>query len=113
MISGVAVTVSTPAYSAGVDDMGDAIAGTPTQAQVENVLFDPTATSDLTDSLRASGERIDVAFHFPKTFTGSLRGCSIIYGGHSYEVVGDIRRYTESNVPGPWNGVVACKEVLG
>lgn len=111
LISGETVIVARPEMSTDVDEMGEPIAGEPTREAVGNVLFDPTASSDVSGNLRLASIEVDADFHFPKTYTESLRGCSIEHGGRTYQVIGDIRRYTEANVPGQWNGVVSCKEV--
>lgn len=111
LISGVTVTVSRPGTQTGTDDMGEPVYGPATTEAVGNVLFDPTAASNLSDALRLKNIEVDADFHFPKSYVESLRGCSIAYGGHTYSVIGDIRRYIEADVPGPWNGVVAAKEV--
>lgn len=107
------VTVLTPTDTGKIDDMGEPVAGVPAEAKVDGVLFDPTAVSELTDSLRLGGERVDVTFYFPASFGASLRGCSIVHRGRTYAVVGDIRRYPDSPATRIWNGVAAAKEVLG
>lgn len=111
LISGVSVIVQRPVTQTGTDDMSEPIIGQPISEPVDNVLFDPTAASNLSDALRLKNIEVDADFHFPKSYTGSLRGCSIAYGGHSYSVIGDIRRYIEADTPGMWNGIVSAKEV--
>lgn len=111
VIEGVTVEILRPTVTADVDSMGDPVAGSPAPESVSGVLFDPTASSGLSGSLRLNNIEVDADFHLPKVYTSSLRGCSITYGGHTYLVIGDVRRYTSSNVPGAWNGVVATKEV--
>ena len=111
LINGITVTVSRPGTQTGTDDMGEPIIGQPTSEAVDNVLFDPTAASNLSDALRLKNIEVDADFHFPKSYTANLRGCSIAYGGHTYSVIGDIRRYIEADTPGLWNGIVSAKEV--
>ena len=110
-IKGVTVTVSTP-NEAGTDRYGEPIYGTPTQATVDNVLVDPVGTSDL-EAARVEGDRVDLTLHFPKTWTASLRGCTVTlpapWAG-TYRVVGDPKPYMDANTPTPWHmpvGVVA------
>lgn len=105
------VTVSRPVESADVDDMGEPVEAAPETEEVGGVLFDPGSTSDVAQAMNLRGVEVDVEFHFPKTYAASLRGCSIAYAGHSYEVIGDPRPYMDANVPGPWNRPVQCKEV--
>lgn len=112
LIEGVTVTVVRPVPTGGVDSMGEPVEGTPEREAVGGVLFDPTAASDASGALRMAGAVVDADFHFPKSYTESLRGCSIEHAGHLYRVQGDARRYPPGSVPGPWNAVVSCREVL-
>ena len=111
LIKGVSVEVLRPTTTSKVDSMGQPIAGEPEHEAVDNVLFDPTGTSDVSGDLRMQNIEVDADFHFPKSYTKTLRGCSISYGGHTYRVIGEVRRYIGVNVPGNWNGVVSCREV--
>jgi len=111
LINGITVTVSHPGTQTSTDDMGEPVYGPPVDEAVDNVLFDPTAASNLSDALRLKNIEVDADFHFPKSYAESLRGCSIAYGGHTYSVIGDIRRYIEADTPGVWNGIASAKEV--
>lgn len=106
-----AVTVSRPVESAEVDEMGEPIAAEPEKEQVDGVLFDPGSTSNVAQQMNMRGVIVSAEFHFPKTYTESLRGCSIAYAGHTYKVIGDPQPYMDANVPGPWNRPVQVQEV--
>ena len=73
------------------------------ETTVGNVLVAPGPRTDVLDSNRPAG--VDVAFtlHFPKTFTGSLRGCRVRVRGEPFHVVGDPRAYQDDPTPGDWN----------
>ena len=62
----------------------------------------PGATSDM-DATRPEGVAVAYTLHFPKTYSGSLRGCSVEVRGETYDVVGDPQRTTEAATPGPFN----------
>lgn len=79
---------------------------------VDNVLVHPGSTTDLEVS-RPEGVQIDMTFHFPKTYTASLRGCRIRFNAHEYRVVGDPQPYMEQNTPGSWNRTVGAEAVYG
>lgn len=111
LFGGVTVTVSRPVFD-GVDQLWD---DAPNYAdeQVDNVLVAPTSTGDEQESNRPWGTANALTFHFPKTYTASLRGCRITYDGHTYEVEGDPQPYMQSLAPGGWNRPVKATEVLG
>ena len=111
LIEGVTVEVLRPSETIDTDSMGDPVKGSPTSEYIDGVLFDPTASSDLSGTLRMNSIEVDADFLIPKSYTKSLRGCSIAYDGHTYLVISDARRYTGTNVPGNRNGVVSTKEV--
>lgn len=99
LIAGEAVTVLTP--STGYDEhMERTVAWTP--AEVGNVVVAPSPTSGVTDSTRPDGTRAALTLGFPKTFTGSLRGCRVEVRGRLYEVVGDPQPNAAANCPTPW-----------
>lgn len=115
LIRGESVEVLTPVV-VGADAMGEPVI-TWESSEVENVLFQPgggnaTTTSDL-DVERPNGVRINVTFHFPKSFEGSLRGCKVKRGEYVYRVIGDPQPYMVDNTPGEWNRSVACEVVNG
>ena len=72
---------------------------------VDNVVVHPGGTEDLAET-RPEGIRIDMTFHFPKTYTESLRGARIRYQDREYRVIGDPQSYMEDNTPGEWNRTV-------
>lgn len=80
--------------------------------QVPGVVVTPGATSDL-DASRPDGVAVALTFHFPKGYGGSLRGCSVTYGGRSYRVIGDPRPYMEDGTPGALSLPVECEAVDG
>ena len=73
------------------------------ETTVGNVLVVPGPRADVLESNRPMG--VDVAFtlHFPKTVTGSLRGCRVRVRGETFHVVGDPRAYQDNLTPGEWN----------
>lgn len=83
------------------DDLGEPTLGEPTRDEVRCVVC-PGATSDM-EATRPEGVTVAYTLHFPKTYSGSLRGCSVEVRGTRYDVVGDPQRTTDSATPGPWN----------
>lgn len=83
------------------DDLGEPTFGEPSREGVDCVVC-PGATADM-DATRPEGVTVSYTLHFPKTYTGELRGCSVEVRGETYDVVGDPRRTTEAATPGPWN----------
>lgn len=83
------------------DDLGEPTLGEPTREEVRCVVC-PGATSDM-DAMRPEGVTVAYTLHFPKTYAGSLRGCSVEVRGTRYDVVGDPQRTTDAATPGPWN----------
>lgn len=103
------VTVLRP--SVGRDDLGEITEGEPTREEVRCVVC-PGATSD-TDATRPEGVTVAYTLHFPKTYAGSLRGCSVEVRGTRYDVVGDPQRTTAAATPGPWNLAVEVTRADG
>ena len=113
MIRGAQVTVSTPTVLT-VDNVeqrdafGNPVPGTPTTETVDDVLIVPGGTSDL-EAARPNGVSVSYTLHFPKTYTGSLEGCSVTlpapYGG-TYAVIGDPQPFMDANTPTRWNRAV-------
>lgn len=99
LIKGETVTVMIPAVE--YDDLGEPTEGEPAEVDVVAVVA-PGSTSDL-DATRPSGVEVAYTVHFPKTWTDSLRGCSVRVRGRVYEVVGDPQAYTAANTPGMYN----------
>lgn len=83
------------------DDLGEPTLGEPTREEVRCVVC-PGATSDM-DATRQEGVTVAYTLHFPKTYSGSLRGCSVEVRGTRYDVVGDPQRTTDAATPGPFD----------
>lgn len=112
MIHGETVTLIRP-VDAGLDVFGDELTGWQPGVPVGNVLVAPASTDDLNGSLRRDGDRDALTLHFPKTFSGSLRGCRVIVRGVTYRVVGDPQRYTAAMTPGAWDLPVSVERTEG
>lgn len=110
LIQGESVVVVRP--STGRDELGEPIVGEPTREPVGNVVVCPGATADL-DASRPAGVTVALTLCFPKTYTGSLKGCKVEVRGDAYEVVGDPEPYTETNTPGDWNLTVEVTRTDG
>ena len=93
------VTVFPPTVAR--DGLGEPTFGEPTREDVRCVVC-PGATSDM-DATRPDGVTVAYTVHFPKTYTGELRGCSIEVRGVAYDVVGDPQRTTGAATPGPFD----------
>lgn len=106
LISGCAVEVLRRSTGA-VDAHGNDVPGEWVSEPVANVIPQPGATSDL-EASRPNGVTVSMTFHFPKTYSASLRGCLIRYGGREYSVIGDPQQYLDANCPGEWNRAVEC-----
>lgn len=104
-----AVTVIRPTVER--DDLGEPIEAGASREEVRCVVC-PGATSDL-GAERPNGVRIAYTLHFPKTYKGDLRGCSVEVRGTRYDVVGDPQRTTEAATPGPWNMAVEVARADG
>lgn len=104
MISGVAVAVLRPGEPA-TDRLGNEVAGRPSEERVDGVLVSPGATDDM-EASRPEGVEVAFTLHFPKTYSKSLKGCSVRlpapWGG-TYRVVGDPRPYMAANTPTRWH----------
>lgn len=103
------VTVIRPTL--GRDDLGEITEGEPTREEVRCVVC-PGATSDM-DATRPEGVTVAYTLHFPKTYAGSLRGCSVEVRGTRYDVVGDPQRTTDAATPGPFNMAVEVTRADG
>lgn len=93
------VTVLRPSVER--DDLGEITEDEPTREEVRCVVC-PGATSDM-DATRPEGVTVAYTLHFPKTYAGILRGCSVEVRGTRYDVVGDPQRTTEAATPGPFD----------
>ena len=110
LIAGETVTVRTPTI--GYDEHMEVVESWSARP-VENVIVTPGATSDVLDSTRPDGTRVDFTLGFPKTFTASLRGCRCVVRGIECAVIGDPQPYTAENVPGAWNYTAEVERVDG
>ena len=77
----------------------------------------PGACEDL-DETRPEGVRVALTLHFPKEWTGNLRGAKVALDGRwagEYRVIGDPKPYDEANCPRsvPWNMPVEVEAVDG
>ncbi len=110
LFQGVTVEVLRPVEGA-IDEMGE-----PTieweRETVENVLCAPSTTEDL-EATRPDGVKVSVTFHFPKTYTKSLRGCMVVYNQNKYRVIGNPIPYMAQNTPGQWNYPALSEVVYG
>ena len=103
------VTVLRPSVER--DDLGEITEGEPTSVAVRCVVC-PGATSDM-DATRPEGVTVAYTLHFPKTYAGSLRGCSVEVRGETYDVVGDPQRTTDAATPGPFDMAVEVTRADG
>lgn len=93
------------------DDLGEPIEAGASREEVRCVVC-PGATSDM-DATRPEGVTVSYTLHFPKTYAGSLRGCSVEVRGEVFGVVGDPMRTAEAATPGPWNMAVEVARADG
>lgn len=96
----------------GIDEFGNKRASFRQSISVSNVLVAPTSSQDLGPE-RPDGDATIMTFHFPKTYTGKLKGCLIGWGGSWWEVIGDPRPYSKDSTPGVWNRPVQARLVEG
>ena len=99
-LRGEDVTVLRPVHM-GEDADGDEVVGWVGEV-VGDVLVSPAGTESLAADGRPHATRATLALHFPKTFSGSLRGCRVVVGGETLAIVGDPRPYAPALCPGPW-----------
>lgn len=109
LIPDEAVTVIRPTVER--DDLGEPVGSSSSREPVRCVVC-PGATSDM-DATRPEGVTVSYTLHFPKTYAGSLRGCSVEVRGTRYDVVGDPQRTTEAATPGLWNMAVEVARADG
>lgn len=88
--------------------------GTWTPETVDDVLVAPGPRTDIPDVERPAGTIVAYTLHFPKTFTGVLRGARVtVRGEPGFEVIGDPRPYTGENTPTRWHMPVEVKRADG
>lgn len=95
----------------GRDDLGEPVDAGASREEVRCVVC-PGATSDM-DATRPEGVTVAYTLHFPKTYAGSLRGCSVEVRGETYDVVGDPQRTTDAATPGPFDMAVEVTRADG
>lgn len=79
--------------------------GAPVWAESETVVHDCLVAPGATDSLdesRPEGATVAYTVHWPKTFSGSLKGLSVLIDGERFDVLGDPRPYMAANCPTRW-----------
>lgn len=97
--------------SARLDDLGEPVGSEVSREAVRCVVC-PGSTSDL-GAERPNGVRIAYTLHFPKTYKGDLRGCSVEVRSKVFGVVGDPMRTADAATPGPWNVAVEVARADG
>lgn len=113
---GIEVTVVRYA-DGGTDRLGNPIEGAPTYEEVDDVLIAPSGAADM-EASRPEGVTVSMTLHFPKTYTGDLRGCDIELPspydvGNPYRVIGDPHPYMDANTPTRWNRPVEVARADG
>lgn len=116
MFSTIDVTVARPGPPTR-DRFGNDVPGEPSEETVRGVLVAPGPTEFL-DASRPEGVRVAYTLHFPKSFTGSLEGCTVLlpepwHADGGYRVIGDPRPYMDANTPGPFNRPVEVEAAHG
>lgn len=105
------VTVYRQVATGTEDHLGNPVMVDAEPEKVDGCLVHPGSTED-TD--RPDGLTVDLTVHFPKSYTGSLRGCELgIPGWGRYRVVGDPKPFMPRNTPGTWNRPVTCEACDG
>lgn len=114
MINGMTAYVEQRVRNARDSFGNDVIVYSAPQA-VDNVLVTPGPCKEL-DASRPEGVRVALTVHFPKGWSGELRGARITlpapWGG-AYNVIGDPMPYMPENTPTPWNMPVEVEAVDG
>lgn len=82
-----------------------------------HVLVQPGTCKDL-DATRPEGVRVALTLHFPKDWSGDLRGAKVALDAPwegEYRVIGDPKPYDAQNCPTdiPWNMPVEVEAVDG
>lgn len=69
---------------------------------VDDVLVTPGPRTDIDDSSRPTGVKVEWSLMWPKTYTKSLAGCRVIVrGGRPLHIVGDPHAF--AHAPTRWN----------
>lgn len=98
--------------SEALDEFGNERVAYRSSISVYNVLVAPSSSQDL-GAGRPDGDATIMTFHFPKTYTGELKGCLIGWNGYWWEVIGNPQKYAEQSTPGVWNRPVQARLVEG
>lgn len=93
------------------DDLGEPTPGEPVREEVRCVVC-PGPTAGM-DAARPEGVTVSYTLHFPKSYEGDLRGCSVEVRGTRHEVVGDPQRTTDAATPGPFDMAVEVTRADG
>lgn len=83
------------------------------RSDVDDVLVAPAATSGEPGTNRPLPTQTALTLGFPKTFSGSLRGCRVSVRGEEFEVVGDPRPNQAWNCPTRWWLTAEVRRALG
>ncbi|GAA4774613.1 hypothetical protein GCM10023351_18770 [Microbacterium gilvum] len=84
------------------------------EESVDDVLIAPGPRADIPDAFRPVGTVVAWNLHFPKTFTGSLRGAKVsVRGGAPCDVIGDPQPFTLANTPTRWHMPVELERADG
>lgn len=97
------------------DKFGNVVVAWGDEQQVDNVLVAPGKCADL-DETRPEGVDVALTLHFPKAWTGRLRGAKVRLEGRwegVYKVVGDPMPYQDANTPTSWDMPVEVEAVDG
>lgn len=111
MIKGESVTVIRR-VQASTDEMCEPVFEE-VEETVANVLWHESSTDEIDESNRMYGITCDLSLDFPKAYTASLEGCSVIVRGMEYRVLGDPKGYMPENTPTPWNRPVKAARADG
>lgn len=114
-LKGLTVTVLHP-VPASTDPFGAPVPGTPAPEDVADVLVDNPTSTDIESTVRQYGVSCDLTLHFPKDYTGSLRGCSVELPApwsDEFEVMGDPMPYDPALVPTSYGMPVHVRRVSG
>lgn len=118
MIRGVAVAVELRRRDAR-DALGNDVEAYQEPVTVGNVLVQPGTTDDL-DASRPDGVTVAATLHFPKEWSGDLRGARVTLPapwdwGNPYRVVGVPMRYVAQDCPPlvPWDMAVLVEATDG
>lgn len=112
MIQGESVEVWAPEET-GRDALNNPTTSWGLEAVVPNVLVAPADSADVENSIRNGGDLVVWALHFPKTYSGSLRGRRLKIRGKLYKVEGDPVAYQRELTPGSWDRPVRASLVEG